>query len=137
MGYISAEMNTNDKGFIDGSDVFVYENIDKKIVIKKYKGIFEFYEKHEDGEYTSVYNEKLIKYEFDDINEFRTARKSFLNKGIKLYESDISADMKVLSKYYYDKPSPELNIALYDIETAYHSRSFSDDQIVKIRIVDE
>jgi hypothetical protein len=135
MAYISAIMKRDDRGFINNDDVLVWECIDGKNVLKRYPGVFEFYVKKEGGSYTSVFGEPLEKYEFDTYTEFRQARKYLLTeKNIKLYESDISPDTKVLSKHYYEKPAPTLNVLLYDIEVFYRTRSFSDDTIVKIRI---
>lgn len=135
MTYISAIMKRNDNGFVTGDDVLVWECIDGKNVLKTYPGIFEFYVKKEGGPYRSVFGDQLEKYEFDTFQEFRQAKKYLLQeKKLKLYESDISPDTKVLSAHYYEKPSPKLNVLLYDIEVFYRTRSFSDDTVVKIRI---
>lgn len=133
MSYISAEMDVNAKGFVDGSDVHVWECVDKKIIHKKYPGVFAFYEQDDFGEYQSVYGERLTKYEFDSLADFRVARKEKLNRGIKLYESDISADNKVLAAHYYNQPSPTLNVAFYDIEVQYRTQSFDDDFVVTVK----
>lgn len=134
MSYVSASMKRNDKGFVEGNDVFVWECIDHKHVLKKYPGIFEFYIEHEDGEYTSIFNEKLKKYTFDSHSEFMQARKLLTKeKNIRLYESDISADTKVLSQHYYNATSPDLNICLWDIEVDYRTMSFGDDYTCRVR----
>ena len=136
MTYISAIMKRDDKGFINSDEVLVWECIDGKNVLKRYPGVFEFYVRKEDGEYTSVYNEKLTKYEFDTYTEFRQARKYLLQeKNLKLYESDISPDTKVLSKHYYEKPSPKLNVLLYDIEVDYKTISYGNEFVAKARMV--
>lgn len=135
MGYISATMKRNDKGFVEGDEVYVWECIDHKHVLKKYPGVFEFFMKNEDGEHTSIFNDKLKKYEFDNLRDFRAAKKMLIEeRGEKLYESDIGVDTKVLSKYYYNQPAPDLNIMLYDIEVDYKSQTFPDETVVKIRM---
>lgn len=134
MTYISATMRRNEYGFTTGDDVLVWECVDNKNILKQYKGIFEFYSRHEDGEYTSVFGEKLIKHEFDTFEEFRLAKKYLLNeKKVDLYESDISPDTKILSRHYYEAQSPKLNVLLYDIEVDYSSVSYDDSFVARVR----
>jgi DNA polymerase elongation subunit (family B) len=129
-------MKRDDRGFINSDEVLVWECIDGKNTLKRHPGVFEFYVKKDDGEFTSVFNEKLTKYEFDTYTEFRQARKYLLTeKNLKLYESDISPDTKVLSKHYYEKPSATLNVLLYDIEVDYKTISYGDDFVAKARMV--
>lgn len=136
MTYISAIMKRNENGFVTGDDVLVWECVDGKNVLKTYPGIFEFYVKKEDGPYKSVFGDYLEKYEFDTFQEFRQAKKYLLQeKKLKLYESDISPDTKVLSAHYYEKPSPKLNVLLYDIEVDYATLSYGGDYIAKARMV--
>jgi DNA polymerase elongation subunit (family B) len=134
MSYVSASMKRNEQGFVEGDDVYIWECIDHKHVMRKVPGLFEFYVVHEDGEYKSIFNEPLRKYEFDSYNEFRQARKMLtVERGLKLYESDISADTKVLSKLYYNAKTPELNVCMWDIEVDYATQSFGDDYSCKVR----
>ena len=136
MTYINATMRRNEKGFAVGDDVLVWECINKKNVLKIYKGIFEFYARNEIGEHKSVFGETLQKYEFDTFDEFRQARK-YLSKerNIELYESDISPETKILSKYYYEAETPDVNVFLYDIEVDYKSASYDDDYVARTRKV--
>ena len=129
-------MRRNEKGFAVGDDVLVWECINKKNVLKIYKGIFEFYARNEIGEHKSVFGETLQKYEFDTFDEFRQARK-YLSKerNIELYESDISPETKILSKYYYEAETPDVNVFLYDIEVDYKSASYDDDYVARTRKV--
>lgn len=134
MTYINATMRRNEKGFAVGDDVLVWECINKKNILKTYKGIFEFYARNEIGEHESVFGETLQKYEFDTFDEFRQARK-YLTKerNIELYESDISPESKILSKYYYEAETPEVNVLLYDIEVDYKSASYDDSYVARTR----
>ena len=135
MSYVSAVQLRNEKGFAEGDDIYVWECIDHKHVRKTYKGIFEFYTEDEDGDYNSIYGTKLKKHEFDTFSDFRMARKMLKEeRGMKLYESDISPDTKVLSKYYFNKEAPTLNVLMWDIETSNFAESFSDNHIVDIKI---
>jgi DNA polymerase elongation subunit (family B) len=136
MSYISAFMPRNKKGFIDGDEVHVWECVNHKNTLKKYPGIFEFYVEHASGEYTSIYGKTLKKFEFETYRDFTESRKHLLNRGIKLYESDISVDRKVLAKHYYDmrEHAPDINLTLYDLEIDYCSISYTDETLsIKIR----
>lgn len=115
MSYISAVQKQD--------TVLVWERLDKNTrVCKTYPGVFEFYVAHPKGEYRSIYDEPLKKYEFDTYSDFRDARKYLIDeKHVKLYESDINVPIKVLSKYYYKVPTPTINLTLYDIEVDYRA----------------
>jgi DNA polymerase elongation subunit (family B) len=76
-----------------------------------------FYYEDEDGDYTNIYGKKLSKVEFARSRECREAREEAQASGTKLYESDIAPEYKILSEYYYNKPSGNLNITFLDIET--------------------
>jgi DNA polymerase elongation subunit (family B) len=113
MSYISAIQSRD--------EVLVWErhNADKR-QCKRFPGIFDFYVKHKAGEYRSIYDEPLKKYEFETYNEFKEARKYLIDdKRVKLYESDVNIPFKVLSKHYYGKSAPAINISFYDIEVDY------------------
>lgn len=104
----------------DRSTINVWERIDKnKRIIKNYEVPLYFYVENNKGEYTSIYDKKLSKCEFNDFSEFYRTKEDLKNRNVKLYESDISAEYKVLSENYYGSDINELNISFYDIETDY------------------
>jgi len=115
MSYISAKLDRKT------NKVLVWHSENHVTTCKRYPGIYEFYIADKDGEYVSVFNEKLKKYSFDSYYEFEEAKKFLIDeKRIKLYESDIDIEFKVLSKLYYKQPAPKLNITMYDIEVDYN-----------------
>lgn len=102
-----------------GNDVLVWERTEQGRITKQYKGIFEFYSQRHDGEYTSIFDEKLIKHEFTNWNDFKDMRNMFTQGHVPLYESDIGPEMKILSKHYYNVPTPKLHFTMWDIEVDY------------------
>lgn len=72
-----------------------------------------FYVKDPDGEFTSMYGDKLTKLSFKNQEEFDDNCLKFKIK----FESDISLVDKVLMDNYYDVPPPNLNVAFLDIES--------------------
>lgn len=121
MSYISAELDRRN------NEVLVWHSENHITKCDRHPGIFEFYVAHTDGEYKSVFDEKLKKYEFETYADFNTAREFLIkDRGLKLYESDIPVEFKVLSKLYYKTPAPKINITFWDIEVDYNPlRGFS------------
>lgn len=91
--------------------------------IKKYEAEFYFFIRDEDGDgdgdYEDIYGNKLVKLEFDDNKSLREAAERFRSSGVKVYESDISTESKVLSKHYFGKEIGKLNTTLFDIEVDF------------------
>lgn len=112
MSYISAITKEN--------DVLVWERTTEGRVIKEYTAPYYFYYQDPAGKYTTIYNEKVSKIQLQTRQEYYKVKKEFEEDGIQLYESDISPDIRVLSKHYYNKPAPKLHITLYDIEVDYN-----------------
>jgi len=114
VSYISASLDRRT------NEVLVWSSENHVTTCERHPGIFEFYIESKDGAYNSIFNEKLKKYTFETWADFSEAKKYLIDeKQIKLYESDIAPEFKVLSKLYYNKPSPKLNITFYDIEVDY------------------
>jgi DNA polymerase elongation subunit (family B) len=74
-----------------------------------------FYVPNEDGEYTSIFGDKLEKIVCDGLDEFNALVKTYPPKD--RHESDIQPVFKVLMNEYYQRPLPVLNFAFIDIET--------------------
>lgn len=111
MSYISAIRT--------GDDVLVWERNENGRELKTFRAPYYFYTKSEDGEYTSLYGDKLTRHDFKIAPEFQQARNDKTSSGIEMFESDIPPELKILSQYYYDVPAPVLNISLFDIEVDY------------------
>ena len=118
MSYISAWRKQN--------DVYVWERVDGKRELKTIPGIFEFYAPTKTGTYTSIFGEKLEKFEFANWFRFNEAKQQFKSRGVQLYESDIGPELKVLAEQYHDVKAPDLHYTLWDIEVDYDpKRGFS------------
>jgi DNA polymerase elongation subunit (family B) len=118
MGYINTIKINN--------DVLVWERNNGKRETVNYRAPYYFYTKSSTGEYTSMYGDKLERHDFATNKEFSAARAQKSGMGIELFESDIPAELKLLSKEYYNKPAPVLHVSLFDIEVDYDpARGFS------------
>lgn len=106
-----------------GDTVYVWErDSDGKRVTVQYDAPYYFYVKTPDGEFTSLYGDKLTRFDFTDSMEFYAAKKQCEESGYELFESDISPELKVLSNKYYGKKDPKLNVSFYDIEVDYSTK---------------
>jgi len=105
----------------DKKNVYVWERTPQGRVLVTYDAPYNFFiEDYESTEkYKSVKGAKLTNIEFDDPFEFFKERKRLRERGVNLYESDISPELKILSDNYYKAPIDELNITFYDIEVDY------------------
>jgi len=100
----------------DTDSVLVWERDDPaQRTLRRVKAPRYFYVPNEDGEYTSIFGEKLEKIVADDVDEFNALVKQYPARA--RHESDISPVFKVLMNEYYERPLPILNFAFIDIET--------------------
>jgi DNA polymerase elongation subunit (family B) len=112
MSYISAITRDN--------KVVVWErNEVGERVTRDWPAPYYFYYDDPDGEYTTIYDTKVSKFECDTGAELYGAKKKFAARDIKLWESDIPPEMRLLSNRYYGKPAPKLNVTFFDIEVDY------------------
>lgn len=111
MSYISA-LRAKD-------DVLVWERNENGRELKTYRAPYYFYVKSEDGNFTSMYGDKLVRQDFKVSSEFQRARDDNASYGIEMFESDIPPELKILSKHYYNIPAPVLHISFLDIEVDY------------------
>lgn len=82
---------------------------------KRYNPPYYFYVPDENGEYESIFGDKLIRAEFDSREHYDQAKRHFPVK----FESDIPPLKRVLMDYYYDRPAPIVYYAFIDIEVDY------------------
>ena len=112
MSYIAALHRRTD------NEVIVWERTNGKRVVKHYPAPLYFYTEHEDGQFTSIFGKKLERQDFSTYDEFYSAKQKL--KRLRLYESDITPDIKVLSEHYYNAELPNLNVTMLDIEVDYN-----------------
>lgn len=112
MSYISA--------ITKGDKVIVWERTEEgeREVVMADSPLY-FYYDDPDGIYTTIFDTKVSKVEFDSPSEFYSAKKQFAAQNVKTWESDIPAELRYLSNEYYGKPAPKLNVTLFDIEVDY------------------
>lgn len=67
------------------------------------------------GDYTSLFGDRLSKMEFDDRDEFN----NYVRNKRNLFESDISPVYKFLSDNFYQVDDTFVNIGFFDIEVDY------------------
>src|SRR3954463_6129779 len=98
MTYISAQVSKNKQ------NVIVWErdehgNRDYRLFPAPYY----FYIENSNGIYNDIYGKKLNKVNCSSYKEFYEIKEELTKKGMKLYESDIGPEYKILSEHYYNK----------------------------------
>lgn len=117
MSYISAIVPTDMPNI-----VFVWErNKQNERVLVEHSAPYYFYVDDPKGKYRTMYNTPVSKVDCgDNRGMYYNKRKELKGKGKKLWESDISPDLRVLSNKYYEQPAPKLHITFLDIENDYN-----------------
>lgn len=98
--------------------VVLERDTDGKLYRVRYNPPYYFYVPDEEGEYESIFGDKLTRAEFGSREEFEHAKKHFPVR----FESDIQPLKRVLMDYYYDRPTPLVNYAFIDIEVDYSQK---------------
>lgn len=112
MSYISAVRNRD--------EVYVWERDENGVRdVVTYPSPYYFFTRDEDGQYESLFGEKLTRHDFDTYQEFQAARQDCDSNRVTMFESDIPPELKVLSEHYYGKPAPKLHVTMLDIEVDY------------------
>ena len=114
MSYISA-ISSNDK-------VIVWERDSENQRIQQiYQAPYYFYVDDPEGEFKTIFDTPVSKLIFKNSREYYNARKKCESSGLKMWESDIAPEIRVLSNFYYNKPAQKLNITFWDIEVDYNT----------------
>lgn len=82
---------------------------------KVYPKPFYFYVPDDEGEYTSIFGDKLKRLDFDCEDDMKIAIRMHPTR----FESDIGPEAKILMTEYYDRPVPPVNYVFFDIENDY------------------
>lgn len=100
--------------------VIVWErDQDGKRIVRDYAAPYYFYIDDPDGNYKTVYGNRVARVSFEKISAYRAARKKYTNEGVRMWESDITPDTRVLSTHYYGVEAPKLHVTFLDIEVDY------------------
>lgn len=86
---------------------------------KKFLPPYYFYVEDEQGEYTSLFDNKLSLVEFASKEEYHAAIQHCRDNNIRTFESDIPPLKRILMDRYYDIPAPLIHHAFLDIEVDY------------------
>lgn len=112
MSYISTR--------IHNGDVLVWERHNPNIrTVKTHEAPHYFYIPDKNGKYKTIFDTPVSKVEFKTSKEAWQAKQKYTDNGIKMWESDIGPELRVLSNRYYNIPAPNLNVSMYDIEVDY------------------
>lgn len=112
MSYISALRK--------GEEVWVWERTEEGRRVVRYPAPYYFFLEDERGPYTSIFGDKLERHEFETYEEFQQARSQARMQGVRIFESDLSPELKLLSQKYYNVPAPKLHVTFLDIEVDYN-----------------
>ena len=115
--YITTE-NTYVNAYTKGDKIYVIEkDKNNKRVIKEDNLDFIFYALDDYGKHKTIFGENCTKYEYNTRAEFFSAMK--LHPKEKIYENDMNHTFRYLSKNYDFDSTPNLNVAIYDIEVEF------------------
>ena len=119
MSYVDAHFDR------DSDIIRVVERKDGKRKFHEYPIKYTFYYEDQRGKYKSIYGDPLTRIVTKNTKEFR--KELAINKGKKMFESDINPIFQCLSENYLNQDAPKLNIAFFDIETDFDpERGFAD-----------
>jgi DNA polymerase elongation subunit (family B) len=102
----------------DKNKIEVVERVNGKRLYTSWPSRYVTYFPSERGKYTSIFGEKMEKFETTRAEEFQ--RELRIIPKEKQYESDINPIFRCFYDHYKDAPSPKLNVAFFDIETSSH-----------------
>jgi DNA polymerase elongation subunit (family B) len=110
----------------DNDIIKVVERNDKgERVFKESPVRYTFYYVDPRGKFTSIFGEPLTRVICKNSKDFR--KELAINRGKKLYESDINPIFVHLSENYLNQDAPKLNICFFDIEVDFDpERGYAD-----------
>lgn len=120
MSYISA-IRIND-------DVIVWERTPEGRDFRTFRAPYYFYARPEDWfdenlasdqPFKTFRGDTVYKYEYETAKPFQIQRMELIGQSVPLFESDIPPEIRILSEHYYQKPTPELHVTLFDIEVDF------------------
>lgn len=112
MSYISAITKNNDV------IVWIRNDLGEREMMF-HRAPWEFYVADRTGPNVSIFGDKVRKIQCANREEFTKLKQDFASEKIPTFETDIAPEYKILSKHYYGKESPKLNMSFYDIEVDY------------------
>ena len=101
----------------DEDKILVSERVAGKRVERKIEPSYRLYYRDKNGDYNSIFGERLSKFETNNRSKFY-AKKQELD-GQPIFESDTNVLFNTLYEHYHGKPTPVLNLGCLDIEVDY------------------
>ena len=109
----------------DADIIRIVERKDGKRNYHDYQAKYTFYYEDPKGKYQSIYGDPLVRVVCKNTKDFR--KELAINKGKKMFESDVNPIFQCLSENYLNQDAPKLNVAFFDIETDFDpERGFAD-----------
>lgn len=107
--------------------IHVVERVNGQRIFKKAPAIYKLYLKSKKGEYTSIYGDKLAKFETNTYKEFQKEKQGI--SDYNLFEDDYDAITRHLEDNYLAQEAPDLHIGFLDIEVDFDpKRGFSSPE---------
>jgi DNA polymerase elongation subunit (family B) len=109
----------------DADIIRCVERRDGKRRFTEYQAKYTFYYEDQRGKYKSIFGDPLTRVVCKNTKDFR--KELAINKGKKMFESDVNPIFQCLSENYLNQDAPKLNVAFFDIETDFDpDRGFAD-----------
>jgi len=109
----------------DADIIRCVERRDGKRRFTEYQAKYTFYYEDQRGKYKSIFGDPLTRVVCKNTKDFR--KELAINKGKKMFESDVNPIFQCLSENYLNQDAPKLNVAFFDIETDFDpERGFAD-----------
>lgn len=108
-------------------DVLVWERDSSGIrSTKTFEAPHYFYVDDPNGDYRTIFDTPVSKVTFPNSREAWQAKQQYSEDKVKMWESDIGPELRVLSNNYFNVAPPKLHITHLDIEVDYDPiRGFS------------
>lgn len=116
--------------------VSVVERVNGKRKYIDYPAKYVAYYESPNGRYTSIYGDRLDRYETTSWKSFQKELRSLSDK--KLFESDVNPLFRCLSDNYKGAEKPKLNICFFDIEVDFdpeHGYASVDNPFNKVTAI--
>ena len=109
----------------DADIIRTVERRDGKRHFQDFQAKYTFYYEDPKGKYKSIFGDPLVRVVCKNTKDFR--KELAINKGKKMFESDVNPIFQCLSEHYLNQDAPKLNVAFFDIETDFDpERGFAD-----------
>ena len=101
----------------DADIIRCVERKDGKRLYNEYQAKYTWYYEDPRGKYKSIFGDQLQRVVCKNTKDFR--KELAINKGKKMFESDVNPIFQCLSENYLNQDAPKLNVAFWDIETDF------------------